>query len=258
MDGMETMKHLRDLGYDKPIVALTANAVTGQADMFLQNGFDAFISKPIDIRQLDSVLNNLIRDKQPPEVIEAAREQSDKTARSRNPKEHINVLLIESFFRDASKAIHILENFEQNYADEINLQKYIITVHGIKSSLMNIGEKELTKLAKSLEHAGREKNMDYINEFTPFLLSELKQLLEKFIPEHKIEYANPADLREKLEIICGMCGDYDRKGILDTILSIKETKCPDETKENLSKIREYINHSEFEKAENLIKEWKLT
>ena len=65
MDGLETTKLLRSLGYTKPIVALTANAVTGQADMFLQNGFDDFISKPIDIRQLDTVLSKLIRDKQP-------------------------------------------------------------------------------------------------------------------------------------------------------------------------------------------------
>ena len=64
MDGMETTKYLRDMGYNAPIVALTANAVTGQADVFLQNGFDDFIPKPIDIRQLNSVLNKLIRDKQ--------------------------------------------------------------------------------------------------------------------------------------------------------------------------------------------------
>jgi signal transduction histidine kinase len=63
MDGMETTKQLRELGYDHPIVALTANAIVGQADVFLQNGFDDFISKPIDIHQLDAVLNNYIRDR---------------------------------------------------------------------------------------------------------------------------------------------------------------------------------------------------
>jgi CheY-like chemotaxis protein len=75
MDGIETTKHLREAGYTKPIVALTANAVVGQANVFLQNGFDEFISKPIDIRQLNSVLNRQIRDKQTPETIEDARRQ---------------------------------------------------------------------------------------------------------------------------------------------------------------------------------------
>ncbi|MCL2547974.1 MAG: ATP-binding protein, partial [Symbiobacteriaceae bacterium] len=61
MDGMEATRKLREMGYNQPIVALTANAVVGQAEIFLQNGFDAFISKPIDIRQLNEVLNRLIR-----------------------------------------------------------------------------------------------------------------------------------------------------------------------------------------------------
>jgi CheY-like chemotaxis protein len=63
-------------GYARPVVALTANAVVGQEDMFLANGFDGFISKPIDLRRLNSVLNKLIRDKQTPATLEAARRQN--------------------------------------------------------------------------------------------------------------------------------------------------------------------------------------
>ena len=56
MDGIETTKRLRDSGYTRPIVALTANALVGQAEIFLKNGFDDFISKPIDITKLDRIL----------------------------------------------------------------------------------------------------------------------------------------------------------------------------------------------------------
>jgi len=73
MNGIETTKIIREIGYTNPIVALTANAVAGISAMFLENGFDSFMSKPIDTRELNSLLNRLIRDKQPPEVIEAAR-----------------------------------------------------------------------------------------------------------------------------------------------------------------------------------------
>jgi CheY-like chemotaxis protein len=67
---MEATKQLRDSGYDRTIVALTANAIVGQADIFLQNGFDDFISKPIDIHQLDAVLNKYIHDKsEQPDII---------------------------------------------------------------------------------------------------------------------------------------------------------------------------------------------
>jgi CheY-like chemotaxis protein/anti-sigma regulatory factor (Ser/Thr protein kinase) len=64
MDGIEATKIIRESGYTEPIVALTANAVAGQLEVFLENGFDDFISKPIDIRQMNAVLNKLIRDKQ--------------------------------------------------------------------------------------------------------------------------------------------------------------------------------------------------
>jgi signal transduction histidine kinase/ActR/RegA family two-component response regulator len=63
MDGMETTRLIRDLGYKHPIFALTANAVVGQQDNFLKNGFDGYISKPIDVRQLNDSLNKYIRDK---------------------------------------------------------------------------------------------------------------------------------------------------------------------------------------------------
>ena len=65
MDGIEATKIIRGMGYAKPIVALTANAVEGQAEIFLDNGFDDFISKPIDVRSMNLILNRLIRDKHP-------------------------------------------------------------------------------------------------------------------------------------------------------------------------------------------------
>ena len=73
MDGIECTKLLREKGYTGSIVALTANAVVGQAKMFMENGFDDFISKPIDIHQLNMVLNRLIRDKYPEEAAEVAK-----------------------------------------------------------------------------------------------------------------------------------------------------------------------------------------
>jgi len=65
MDGIETTQKLRESGYKGCIVALTANALVGNSDMFLENGFDGFISKPIDIVQLDGILNEFVRDKHP-------------------------------------------------------------------------------------------------------------------------------------------------------------------------------------------------
>jgi CheY-like chemotaxis protein len=63
MDGIETTQNLRAQGYSGAIVALTANALAGNAEMFKQNGFDGFISKPVDIWHMDAILNEFVRDR---------------------------------------------------------------------------------------------------------------------------------------------------------------------------------------------------
>ena len=76
MDGIETTKRIRGMGYTGSIVALTANAVIGQSEIFLSSGFDGFVSKPIDLKYLDSYLKRLIMDTQEDEVIDDARREA--------------------------------------------------------------------------------------------------------------------------------------------------------------------------------------
>jgi CheY-like chemotaxis protein/anti-sigma regulatory factor (Ser/Thr protein kinase) len=73
MDGVEATQILRVTGYNRPIVALTANAIAGSAKMFLDNGFDGFISKPIDVTELDNTLHKYVKkvhEEQPQEPSE--------------------------------------------------------------------------------------------------------------------------------------------------------------------------------------------
>ena len=64
MDGLETAKIIHSMGYNRPIVALTANALKDMEKMFMENGFSGFVSKPIDVDKLDMYLKRFIRDKQ--------------------------------------------------------------------------------------------------------------------------------------------------------------------------------------------------
>ena len=68
MDGIEAVRRIREIDSDYartvPIVALTANAVSGNEDMFLENGFQAFISKPIEVSRLDAVIRQWVRDRE--------------------------------------------------------------------------------------------------------------------------------------------------------------------------------------------------
>jgi CheY-like chemotaxis protein len=63
MDGIQSTKILREMGYTHPIVALTANALKGQAEIFMDNGFSGFLSKPLEINRLNSYLVRFIKDK---------------------------------------------------------------------------------------------------------------------------------------------------------------------------------------------------
>jgi len=65
MDGIEATKILRGMDYTYPIVALTANALVGQAEEFLRNGFDGFLSKPIQTECLNSLLHKYVKDRHP-------------------------------------------------------------------------------------------------------------------------------------------------------------------------------------------------
>jgi len=65
MDGIETTKKLRELGYTGFIVALTANALVGNDKMFESNSFDEFLPKPIDINQINTILNKFVRNIHP-------------------------------------------------------------------------------------------------------------------------------------------------------------------------------------------------
>jgi signal transduction histidine kinase len=64
MDGIEAVKQIRKLGKKHEnlhIIALTANAVSGTKEMFLANGFNGFLSKPVSMHDLDEVIRNWTR-----------------------------------------------------------------------------------------------------------------------------------------------------------------------------------------------------
>ncbi len=61
MNGVETLRRLKNIdGFDIPVVALTADAIEGKEEQYLQAGFDDYLSKPIDKNQLDRVLNKFL------------------------------------------------------------------------------------------------------------------------------------------------------------------------------------------------------
>jgi signal transduction histidine kinase/CheY-like chemotaxis protein/HPt (histidine-containing phosphotransfer) domain-containing protein len=252
MDGIEATKLIRSMGYTKPIVALTANALTGQAEMFLQKGFDDFISKPIDISQLNMTLNKLIRDKYPAEIVEAARKQKEKLSVKKN-QVAVDSQLAEFFIRDAKKAAKILEVIYINKCrrgDDVSM--FIINVHAMKSALANVGEKDLSSDALILEQAGRDNNTKLVLEKLPSFIESLYAVITKFEEkEQKSEKGESGDysqLKEKLHEIHGACKVYDKKTAKDLLAELKKKAWTQPIEEQLGVLAAFLLHSEFDEA----------
>ena len=263
LGGMETTKILRRMGYPYAIVALTANAVVGQAAVFLKNGFDGFISKPIDLHQLNATLNRFIRDKQSPEVVEAARRLcrvNDKDFANSAPD--IDPQLAESFVRDAVKVIDDIESILKNKTANLDekFNKYVISLHGIKSVLIGIGEDACFRSALHLEQAGRRRDMAVITTETPAFLNNLKAIISRNKPVNGAssdlnECAADDDLpyvRKKLLAIKEACRAYDIKTAEAELTGLKQKTQLLQTRELLDSIAVHLLHSEFDEAVDII------
>jgi len=257
MDGMETTKIIREMGYTKPVVALTANAVSGQSEVFLRNGFDDFISKPIDVRQLNAVLNRLVRDVQTPELIEATRRQTEeKKALSIDTELQqptIDPQFAEIFTRDALKVLATLEALvsQNDYSNEDDMRAYVINVHGIKSALANIKQMDLSETARELEAAGREMKLDIVTERTPAFLSALRLFVEELMPKEEKTVVSHEDedkpfLRGKLLVIKAACEAPDANNAEEALAELRNKTWAQQTGELLSKISEQLLHSDFD------------
>ena len=197
MDGIETVKQIRDWGYTRPIVALTANAVAGQADRFLTNGFDDFISKPIDVRALNTVLKKNIRDKrkepieiQPPKKEETRMEEgipfvipglnAERGLDIFGGEEEDYIAALHSFLANAPKTVDALRG-----VTEETLPDYTINVHGLKSICGYICAEEIQAGAQALEalakagdlSAVRARNGPFLKEAEAFIKA-LQEALE--------------------------------------------------------------------------------
>lgn len=192
MDGVETLIGMRTGGLNKetPAVALTANAISGAREMYLEAGFDAYLSKPVEGKQLESLLLTYI----PKEKILPAEdeEEVDNTAalpaclcdmKEIDTKVGIlNVGSLEGYISVVKvfyQGIRSKADEIERYYNEKDWKNYTIKVHALKSSARIIGAAELSALAEGLENAGNGHNLAFIEEYTKELLTKYRALGEK-------------------------------------------------------------------------------
>ena len=195
MDGVEAMKRIRTdvsgLNGSIPIVALTANAMSSAKQMFLAEGFDGFVSKPVEIEELERVLKQVlpksaityeekyadisIEEAPEPEEVKVEEKLSDEDVFAQLKKIGIDTdagikycvgdqefykSLLLQFANETSEKIPSLKK----YFHEHDWHNYEIIVHALKSTSKMIGIMDLSEEAKALEMAAKEQKAGFITE----------------------------------------------------------------------------------------------
>jgi CheY-like chemotaxis protein len=220
MDGIEATIAIREweaesINNEKgrsavPIIALTANAVVGMKEMFIEKGFSDFLAKPIDISKLDEILDKWIPKEKKGIGTNNKEQRTENNGEveirndTNSPVSDLHSSLLTShssfanipgvdiqhgismtggtielyrqvislFRKDAEERLPIL----QNVPDTSTLPGFVTNVHALKSASASIGAAEISAKAAELEAAGKAANMDFIKENLPGFAQSLAEL----------------------------------------------------------------------------------
>ncbi|MCL2129885.1 MAG: ATP-binding protein, partial [Treponema sp.] len=270
MDGIEATSFIRSLesgdGYFQqlPIVALTANALSGQREMFIENGINDFLAKPIDIQKLDEILEKWL----PAEKrVEAAHQQQVDPKLAKTDFIHIPGIdvslglnncgggatvylnILEDFCNDAeTRLIQINEALEAR-----NFKLYTTLVHAIKGAARSIGAVETGEKASWLEKASAQEDLSAIADKTSGLMEDVRNLINNIksvLEKHEID-----DLRERASV-SSLRLDALKKALIEMniedvnkiLLDFTNLFLDSKTKAIIAEVEQHILMFEYEKA----------
>jgi len=197
MDGIEAVRIIRAWELEKgspneetriPIIALTANALVGNKEMFMSLGFNGFIAKPIDVVQLDETLEKWVKVKISREMM-----NNDLTPVQSGDAEELSISginvkrgiaftggnmeiycdILSTFCEDVQERLPFLNTVP----NESNLRDFITLVHALKSAASSISAEEVAALAAELETSGKAGNLIHMAEKLPVLTARLSELV---------------------------------------------------------------------------------
>ncbi|MDY5868951.1 MAG: response regulator [Lachnospiraceae bacterium] len=255
MDGIETLKRLRkihtDSGRGLTVIAFTANAVSGAREMFLEEGFDEFVSKPVEHSELEHVLRKVL----PKSAITWVDENIENIKKgdknfekdSRHEVVQINTKsalayckndmnfyqeLLHKFVVDADKKKSEIDH----YFKREDYDNYRIVIHALKSTAKMIGADALSELAQELEAAVQNKDIGYVREYHEEMLLEYSRVVDRIS-----------------ETLDGKKNDTDKP-----IAKNEAEISGDELLERLTELKEGLAAFEIDKSEAVISEMSET
>ncbi|MCL2810001.1 MAG: ATP-binding protein [Treponema sp.] len=280
MDGIEATTRIRAMGYTNvPIIAFTANAVSGTKEMLIANGFNDFLSKPIDTIKLKTILGKwLPKEKQQVNASQLHNAvSSDKTNVMLNIEGIDTVKGLEMIGGKVNNYLNALSVFcddsisktseIQNCLKNENLDLFTTHIHALKSASANIGADSISDAANSLEMAGQRLDTNYIYENTSAFLTNLDTLLnnirEVLLVTRNKTGGTPIDInivKSDLIRLKKAFEDYDAGVISEISKKLKNMVFPldigdkigDDIGDNIRQILKYKLNGEYNEAVSLI------
>jgi len=273
MDGIEATRIIQEeIGTEYarniPVIALTANALIGNEDMFLSKGFKAFIPKPIEVPRLDAVLRQWVWDEEQDKLLEEQKitvggqkfiddrtgqdRRSDKDRRlgydRRLLEETIKDVNIKKglarFNDDWETYLQVIKSFTVNSKPLLesmktvnieNLSDYAIMVHGIKSSCRGIGGDVLGNKAEALEKASKSRDLDFVSANNPILIEAVFKLIndiETALQKEEKARSKPKKDKPYKEALLKLKTACENFQIDETEAAMEEIECFEYTSDN--------------------------
>ena len=281
MDGIETTAAIRALGEKYgglSIIALTANAIHGAQEMFLKNGLNGFLSKPIEMSDLTKTL---IERLPPDKVLKKSKDKGDDAknaddgmygdfweALGKIGEIDVEIGLrrfngLKGMYHDSLKLFydklpHDGENLGM-LMDEKNYARFAIAVHAIKSTLASIGAAELSDAAFRLEMASKNKEFDYCVAHCPNFLNDLRSLREQLssaFPSDETatekEEGNAAQLRENLIKASGAINSFDNDTGIEILNRLQTYDFGEKTNTLLADTVAALKRYDFDSAKGIL------
>ena len=265
MDGVETLHVMKEMEDSKcknvPVIILTANAVTGAKERYLEEGFDDFLSKPIIPEKLEQMIKQWLPEEyiQEAQVEETLQETESVSGVSKAPElpeieefdwdyakahlgdEELVKQTVMDFYHSMGWEITQLEELVENIETIEGLKEYRTRVHALKSTAAMVGALLLSKLAKLLEMAAMEENISRIMVMHPVLMEELKKHKERMIV---LEDGNTEKkVMDSMELL----------DILDELRESLEDRDFDRTDEIMESTDEYQFEGELQKQMEVLR-----
>ena len=195
MDGIEATKSIRDIekytNKHIPIIAMTAHALKGDKERFLEAGMDDYVSKPMDSKKLFEtiarctlnndildikMMNEIENESHPGEIVIDVEELLERVEGDRDLAEELLVLFLENYDEKLEKI--------QVAVKENDYEKIRNVAHDLIGSSRNISAKQVYESALKLEKIGTEKDLEKTERTIKELEGNLA-ILDEYINEKK-------------------------------------------------------------------------